>query len=498
MSSASAETAPERPPVQVKVEPRQQRGPRRKNNEYIDGIAVDGFEDVKEVFQSNFRDRLEHDGAALAVYHKGKLVVDLWGGWADRENDRNWTRDTIANIFSCTKSVAAICVAMKVDKKECAYTDKVSKCWPEFGRNGKEDITIDMILTHRAGLPYFEEDITLDEAADRVKISKIIEEEIPKFPPGSKIAYHPITFGWLIDQVRIAGRGNGTLFQRFPLYRCFAASTKSSAALANFSVTRFSKNTVCQICTLHTSANIEYSELQTVVDKGRERGAGTLVVCCTEAVGLLGRDAEENRYAVILDTDVYIGSCAEQECRIAKLSLPKRSNAFREHVYDRMIFSLGNLLHTKKPSTSDMRRPQPLVQSIEMFNSPSVRAFGQPAVNGVASARGLALLHQIFMDGTLVSHEFFETVSQPEYEGFFDHTLGVEESKGHGFIYCRSPTGSWQIGHSAMGGQCIRMDPSNELVICYLTNALKAGSGKHTLTYNKLQTKIYEILATKK
>ncbi|EPB69482.1 beta-lactamase [Ancylostoma ceylanicum] len=314
MSSASAETAPERPPVQVKVEP---------NNEYIDGIAVDGFEDVKEVFQcatqhlahfqvSNFRDRLEHDGAALAVYHKGKLVVDLWGGWADRENDRNWTRDTIANIFSCTKgvneyalqSVAAICVAMKVDKKECAYTDKVSKCWPEFGRNGKEDITIDMILTHRAGLPYFEEDITLDEAADRVKISKIIEEEIPKFPPGSKIAYHPITFGWLIDQ------------------------------------------------------------------------------------------------------------------------------------------------------------------SIEMFNSPSVRAFGQPAVNGVASARGLALLHQIFMDGTLVSHEFFE--------------------------------GSWQIGHSAMGGQCIRMDPSNELVICYLTNALKAGSGKHTLTYNKLQTKIYEILATKK
>ncbi|RCN26530.1 hypothetical protein ANCCAN_27743 [Ancylostoma caninum] len=135
----------------------------KRNNEYIDGIAVDGFEDVKEVFQSakhdlarfqtaNFRDRLEHDGAALAVYHKGKPVVDLWGGWADRENDRNWTRDTIANIFSCTKSVAAICVAMKVHKRECAYTDKVADFWPQFGRNGKQDITIDMILTHRVGM----------------------------------------------------------------------------------------------------------------------------------------------------------------------------------------------------------------------------------------------------------------------------------------------------------------------------------------------------------
>ncbi|KAL6735614.1 hypothetical protein Aduo_006036 [Ancylostoma duodenale] len=421
--SASAETTPDRPVAQVKMDPRQQRGSRRKrNNEYIDGIAVDGFEDVKEVFHANFRDRLEHDGAALAVYHKGKLVVDLWGGWADRENDRNWTRDTIANIFSCTKSVAAICVAMKVHKGECAYTDKVSKYWPEFGRNGKEDITIDMILTHRAGLPYFEEDITLGEAADRIKISKIIEEEIPKYPPGSKIAYHPITFGWLIDQV------------------------------------------FCRI------------------DKKQR------------SIGEFFRDEVQQKH----NTDVYIGSCAEQECRIAKLSLPRRSNAFRGHVNDRMIFSLGNLLHTKKLSTSDIRAPQPLIESIEMFNSPSVRAFGQPAVNGVASARGLALLHQIFMDGTLVPQEFFKTVAQPEYEGFFDHTLGVEESKGHGFIYCRSPTGTWQIGHSAMGGQCIRMDPGNELVICYLTNALKAGSGKHTLTYNRLQTKIYEILTTKK
>ncbi|VDM73349.1 unnamed protein product [Strongylus vulgaris] len=99
------------------------------------------------------------------------------------------------------QSLAAICVAMKVYRGECSYSDKVTRFWPEFGKNGKEEITIDMILTHQAGLPYFDEDITLDDAKDKAKISKIIEEESPKHPPGSQIAYHPITFGWLIDQV---------------------------------------------------------------------------------------------------------------------------------------------------------------------------------------------------------------------------------------------------------------------------------------------------------
>ncbi|KHJ80948.1 beta-lactamase, partial [Oesophagostomum dentatum] len=170
-------------------------------NDRIDGTATDGFEELKFLFQRNFTNKLERNGAALAVYYKGKLVVDLWGGWADRTNNKDWAKETLANIFSCTKSLAAICMAMKVHSKECDYSDKVTKFWPEFGKNGKEDITIDMILTHRAGLPYFEEELTLEDGADRGKISKTIEEEAPKYPPGSKIAYHPITFGWLIDQV---------------------------------------------------------------------------------------------------------------------------------------------------------------------------------------------------------------------------------------------------------------------------------------------------------
>ncbi|EYC05321.1 hypothetical protein Y032_0082g1516 [Ancylostoma ceylanicum] len=52
-----------------------------------------------------------------------------------------------------------------------------------------------------------------------------------------------------------------------------------------------------------------YSELQTDAGNGRDRGAGTLVVCCTETTGLLGRDAEENRYVVISGC---LGRCSRQ------------------------------------------------------------------------------------------------------------------------------------------------------------------------------------------
>ncbi|KAK5986854.1 Beta-lactamase domain-containing protein [Trichostrongylus colubriformis] len=99
--------------------------------------------------RENFTRRSEREGAALAVYHKGALVADLWGGFADRKTGSQWHRDTLASIFCCTKSVAAICVAMKVDQGECSYSDKVVKFWPEFKHNNKQDITIEMILTHR-------------------------------------------------------------------------------------------------------------------------------------------------------------------------------------------------------------------------------------------------------------------------------------------------------------------------------------------------------------
>uniref|UniRef100_A0A0K0DH67 Beta-lactamase domain-containing protein n=1 Tax=Angiostrongylus cantonensis TaxID=6313 RepID=A0A0K0DH67_ANGCA len=181
--------------------------------EHIDGLVDDKFQPVRDsfrlttmmkytCFRQNFSDGWERGGAAFAVYHHGKLVVDLWGGYADESCNRRWNDDTITVLFSCTKSVTAICMAMLVDRGLCDYSDKVTQYWPEFGQHGKHDITIEMILSHKAGLPYFEHAITLADLTDGLRMATIIEKEKPKYEPGAKTVYHVLTFGWLIDQVR--------------------------------------------------------------------------------------------------------------------------------------------------------------------------------------------------------------------------------------------------------------------------------------------------------
>jgi len=82
-----------------------------------------------------------------------------------------------------------------------AYGDKIIKFWPEFGQNGKDGITVEDLLNHRAGLAAFDEPISVEDAKNSAIISGIIERQIPNWTPGTESGYHAITFGWLIDQL---------------------------------------------------------------------------------------------------------------------------------------------------------------------------------------------------------------------------------------------------------------------------------------------------------
>ncbi|VDL72170.1 unnamed protein product [Nippostrongylus brasiliensis] len=386
---------------------------------HVGGVVDERFKPVQDSFRKNFTEKWENGGTAFAVFYRGKLVVDLWGGYADKSCNRLWNEDTITVIFSCTKSLAAICVAMLVDRGLCSYNDKVIKYWPEFGQNGKADITIEMILAHKAGLPYFEPELTLSDLTNHLQMATIIEQETPKFPPGTKTAYHPLTYGWLIDQV--------------------------------------------------------FSRIDTQ----------------NRTVGQFFREEIEDKHHV----DVHIGECASEEIRIARLTGLYFPLAVREFMRDRKIGWIAK--HGLDPrgyfakGLKNMRR---FGKSFTLYNNPETRLAGQPGVNGVASAKGLAYVHQMAMDGTLLSSEARKRISEPLFPNEFDHSIGEVQHKGHGFIYTRSPTNSWQVGHMGVGGQVIRFDPDNELVLCYLTNAMKAGSGEHTFTYNRLQRKVYEII----
>ncbi|GMS87578.1 hypothetical protein PENTCL1PPCAC_9753, partial [Pristionchus entomophagus] len=102
-------------------------------------------------YRQNFHDGWERGGASLTVYHHGKKVVDIWGGYADRASLRKWKEDTLQVVFSTTKGVGAVCVAMLVDRGLVSYDDLVIKHWPEFGQNGKDNVTVQMLMSHAVG-----------------------------------------------------------------------------------------------------------------------------------------------------------------------------------------------------------------------------------------------------------------------------------------------------------------------------------------------------------
>ncbi|VDK48725.1 unnamed protein product [Cylicostephanus goldi] len=152
-------------------------------------------------FRQNFIDGLETEGASFAVYVKGQKVVDLWGGYADLQAARTWKEDTMSVVFSTTKAVAALCIAVLADRGRLRYDDLVSKHWPGFAKNGKDNITIEWVMSHMAGLYYFEEPITKEIATNHDLMKKLIENETPKFPPGTAFGYHAMNYGWLVDQI---------------------------------------------------------------------------------------------------------------------------------------------------------------------------------------------------------------------------------------------------------------------------------------------------------
>ena len=104
------------------------------------GSYEDKFQSVKDAFEELHSSGRE-TGSSFAVYQDGNAIIDLWGGYSDKEKNTIWEQDTLANVWSTTKGVAATCVALMVEKKLLDYDEKVTHYWPEFGLNGKEDIT---------------------------------------------------------------------------------------------------------------------------------------------------------------------------------------------------------------------------------------------------------------------------------------------------------------------------------------------------------------------
>jgi CubicO group peptidase (beta-lactamase class C family) len=179
----------------------------------IHGWTASGFDGVRDRFAKSFADGLEV-GAAFAAYHRGRKVVDLWGGIADEETERPWEEDTIAVVFSTTKGAVAIAANGLAQDGRLDVDAPVAQYWPEFGREGKESIPVDHLLSHRAGLAWIDETLTLEEALAWEPMIHALERQVPGWEPGTAHGYHALTYGYLVGEVvrRITGCSVGTYF----------------------------------------------------------------------------------------------------------------------------------------------------------------------------------------------------------------------------------------------------------------------------------------------
>jgi CubicO group peptidase (beta-lactamase class C family) len=173
---------------------------------HVQGAADPHFGNVVRIFSGLFPGR-RFGGGALVVYIDGRPVVDVWTGWSDRLGERAWTADTGAMVFSATKGVAAMVIHRLVDRGLLAYDEPVAHYWPEFGANGKEDITVRDVLRHRSGLAHLK-GVTKEELLDH----QLMEERLAAAPVDhlrGRQAYHALTYGWILSGLARAVTGLG-------------------------------------------------------------------------------------------------------------------------------------------------------------------------------------------------------------------------------------------------------------------------------------------------
>ena len=182
----------------------------------VQGEVTPGFEGVRDEFARNFAQRGELGGACCAFY-RGRPVVDIWGGVRNKATGDNWERDTMVIVYSATKGLSAMTLALAHSRGWLDYERRVSEYWPEFAQNGKGAVTVRQLLAHQAGLYCLDEPVTRRLVEDLDRLSVVLARQTPAWKPGDRQGYHGITIGFyeneLVRRIDPKHRTIGQFFQ---------------------------------------------------------------------------------------------------------------------------------------------------------------------------------------------------------------------------------------------------------------------------------------------
>src|SRR6476620_7718502 len=182
----------------------------------VQGFVRPGFEAVHDAFAGNFASRREL-GGACCVYRHGEKVVDLWGGIRNAATGESWNRDTMVIVYSASKGLAAMTLALAHSRGWLDYDERVCAYWPEFAQQGKERVTVRQLLAHQAGLYALDEPLDRGLVTDLDRLAVVLARQAPAWEPGTRQAYHGITLGFyegeLLRRVDPQHRSLGEFFQ---------------------------------------------------------------------------------------------------------------------------------------------------------------------------------------------------------------------------------------------------------------------------------------------
>lgn len=173
----------------------------------IHGTVEPGFESVREQFERCFTE-LGETGAGFAAIAEGRVVADLWGG-------AGWERDSLVQVYSVSKPMAALCVVILADRGALALEDPVAAHWPEFAQAGKQTVTVRQLLCHQAGMVALREPQPTEVLLDWDRLCGLLAAEAPWFEPGSGHAEQAIFYGHLCGELvrRVDGRSLGAFWR---------------------------------------------------------------------------------------------------------------------------------------------------------------------------------------------------------------------------------------------------------------------------------------------
>jgi len=156
------------------------------------------FSKVEKEFKKNFEERNEV-GADFCVYYNNEKVVDIWGGYKNLSTKKEWDKNTLVPVFSTSKAVSAACLSLLNSRGYLDYNERVSTYWPEFAQKGKENITVQQLLQHRAGLSAIDKKLTPEIINNYDKLDKILAKQKPHWEPGTQQGYHVWSIGWYMS-----------------------------------------------------------------------------------------------------------------------------------------------------------------------------------------------------------------------------------------------------------------------------------------------------------